>query len=342
MKLFLRFAPVALSALLALPCLPSAAQRGMSMRGPASVALSPDGSTVAWTLRSADGATLHLLDVSAPTSNETAKTIDIPGGTSCAISSPIWSPDGATLAFLGACAPESKDPTVPRQSQIYLWSKSSGEVRQLTHVTGDINQPAWSPDGKSIAFLFVENATRTAGALDAMKPWSGVIGEDGVEIQRVYAVDSTSGNGNFVTPTNLHVYEFDWSPKSDDIAFIAANPPGENNWWVAKLYSASAVDFVTKSGTPNTDFHGKLGMNPTVVFDPNTTHSALHGLQIAVPRYSPDGSKIALIGGLMSDQGSTGGDIWLVPANGKGDPTNITPGIDGTPCFEAWINDKEL
>ncbi len=179
-------AALALSCSTLLAFIPATAQRGMGMRGPGNVAISPDGTTVAWTLRSHDGATLHLTAVATPTDD---KTIAIPNATGCAYSSPIWSPDGATLAFLGACAPESKDPTVPRQSQIYLWSKSTGDVKQLTHVTGDINQPAWSPDGKSIAFLFVENATRTAGALDAMKPWAGVIGEDGVEVQRVSAVD---------------------------------------------------------------------------------------------------------------------------------------------------------
>ena len=36
-----------------------------------------------------------------------------------------------------------------------------------------------------MAFLYVEGATRPAGALAAMKPPSGVIGEDGIEIQRV-------------------------------------------------------------------------------------------------------------------------------------------------------------
>jgi dipeptidyl aminopeptidase/acylaminoacyl peptidase len=285
---------------------------------PSGVAISPDGKSIAWILRSRSGAAIHLTDVANPTED---KTVTIPNATGCNYSDPIWSPDGATLAFLSACAPESKDPTVPRQSQVYLWSKSSGDVKQLSHVTGDINQPAWSPDGKSIAFLFVENATRTAGALDAMKPWSGVIGEDGVEIQRVYAVDSTSGNGGFLTPANLHVYEFNFAPNSQDIAFIAANPPGENNWWVAKLYATAA--------TPNSS------ASPSVVFDPNTTKSALHGLQIAVPRYSPDGNRIAFIGGLMSDQGSTGGDVWIVDSKG-GEPANVTPDIDGSPVYEGW------
>ncbi|HTV08178.1 MAG TPA: S9 family peptidase [Candidatus Aquilonibacter sp.] len=307
------------------------AQRGMgAFHAPGNVALSPDGTTVAYTLRSRAGSSLHLLEVANPTAD---KTVAIPGDNGCAIADPIWSPDGTTLAFLGACAAPNADPTVPRQSQVYLWSKSTGDVHQLTHVTGDINQPAWSPDGKSIAFLFVENATRTAGALDAMKPWAGVIGEDGVEVQRVYAVDSTTGTGGFITPDpNQHVYEFDWSPHSHEIAYIAAPSPGNNNWWVAKLYTKFVV------------FPGVASANPLprVIFDPNTTKSALRGLQIAVPRYSPDGKRIAFIGGLMSDQGSTGGDLWLVNSDGRGEPTDITPNIDGTPCFEAWINDHEL
>ena len=153
-----------------------------------------------------------------------------------------------------------------------------------------------------------------------MPPWNGVIGEDGVEIQRVYSVDAATGTGHFLTPANLHVYEFDWAPNSHDIAFIAANPPGENNWWIAKLYAEPI------SGP-------EAEVAPHVVLDPNTIPGSLHGLQIAVPRYSPDGKHIAFIGGLMSDQGSTGGDICVIDTKG-GDPTDITPNIDGTPTFK--------
>ena len=100
-----------------------------------------------------------------------------------------------------------------------------------------IDSLTWSPDGKAIGFLFVENATRSAGALAAMKPWAGVIGEDGVEIQRVGVVDVANGSFSQVTPATLHVYEFGWSPDSKHLVFVAANPPGENNWWVAQLYT---------------------------------------------------------------------------------------------------------
>ncbi len=73
-----------------------------------------------------------------------------------------------------------------------------------------------------------------------MKPPSGVIGEDDVEVQRVAVVAAdaaTPAAPAQVTPANLHVYEFDWAPDSKGLAYIAADPPGENNWWVAKLYT---------------------------------------------------------------------------------------------------------
>ena len=284
---------------------------------PSGVAIAPDGTLVTYTLGGRHGGALHLVSVANPTDD---KLLAPTGPAGCTIEDPAWSPDSQTLAVLSTCATGSK----PDQQQVLLWSRATGKFRQLTHLTGNLQQLAFSPDGTSLAFLFVENATRSAGALDAMPPWDGVIGEDHVEIQRVYSVNAATGTGGFLTPAKLHVYEFAYAPTAQTIAFIAANPPGENTWWIAKLYTATN------------------GAEPTVVFDPNTTTSAMHGLQIAVPRYSPDGSRIAFIGGLMSDQGSTGGDLWVIDASGKQPPTDVTPNIDGTPCFEAWLNNDTL
>ena len=285
---------------------------------PGGVAISPDGTTVAWTLRGRDSAAIHLTDVANPSID---KLVKIEGASHCSVSDPIWSPDGATLAFLSNC---TADKTKQDQEQIFLWSKASGNIKQLSHVTGDLAQPAWSPDGKSIAFLFVENATRHAGALDAMPVWNGVIGEDGVEIQRVYAVSVADAAGRWLTPERLHVYEFSWAPNASKIAFIAANPPGENTWWIAKLYAES----ISSS-------------EPRVILDPVTVPGPLHGLQMAVPRWSPDSKRLCFIGGLMSDQGSTGGDVWVIDADGK-HLFDATPGIDGTPTYAIWTRNTTV
>jgi dipeptidyl aminopeptidase/acylaminoacyl peptidase len=254
----------------------------------------------------------------------------------CGSDAPAWSPDGETLAYASTCTSEQT-----AQPQIFLWSKKTGQSRQLTHVNGTIDDIAWSPDGKSIAFLFVENATRSAGALAAMKPWAGVVGEDGVEIQRVAAVNVASASFVQITPANLHVYEFNWSPDSRQLAYIAANPPGENNWWVAQLYTQPVLQ---DAGNRISDNHGTtdtVEMPPQSILDTQEVSGPLHGLQIALPRWSDDGKQIAFIGGLMSDQGSTGGDIWVIPAAG-GEPKDLTQNRPSTPAFFGWINDKTL
>jgi dipeptidyl aminopeptidase/acylaminoacyl peptidase len=303
-------------------------------KSPAWAALSPDGATVAWTLRRKEGAQIHLTEVANPKNDK----ILAPSKADCASEEPVWSPDGTTLAFTSTCTPKSEK---PEQEQIFLWTKSTGAFKQLTHLTGNIDSLAFSPDGKSIGFLFVENATRSAGALAAMKPWSGVIGEDGVEIQRVYGINVSNGKGDFITPRDLHVYEFDWSPDSKRIAFVGANPPGENNWWVAKLYTIGRVSNEKGEFPDGPHIADTIELSPSLILDPTTIPGPLHGLQIAVPRFSPDGSQIAFIGGIMSDQGSTGGDVWVVPSNG-GEPKDITPNIDGTPTFIAWLNNNRI
>jgi dipeptidyl aminopeptidase/acylaminoacyl peptidase len=288
---------------------------------PSSAAISPDGTTVAWAVRSREGSQIHLTDVAnSDTAREKVVGTGL-GPANCGSSEPKWSPNGESLAFVSDC---TGDGDKPGQDQVFVWSKKTGESKKLTQVAGGIDSLAWSPDGKTIGFLFVENATRSAGALAAMKPWAGVIGEDGVEIQRVGVVDATSGSFSQVTPATLHVYEFGWSPDSKHLVFVAANPPGENNWWVAQLYT------------------GEIGGGqPKSILDPTKVSGSLHGLQIAVPRWSPDGSQIAFIGGLMSDQGSTGGDVYLIPSTG-GEPKDVTPGRATSVAFIGWVSPRVI
>ena len=270
---------------------------------------------------------------SAPsaTSDQTQRITAAPSpGNSCTESEPTWSPDSAALAFLSDCA------DLGGQSDLYLSHLDGNPPRRLSDLHGYVNAPAFSPDGKRIAFLYVEGATRPAGALAAMDAPSGVIGEDGIEVQRVAAVAAAAPQPAapvFLTPANLHVYEFDWSPDSTTLAYVAADPPGENNWWVAKLYTQTAAS----------------DSKPSVILAPSDVSGPLHGLQIALPRWSPDGKAIAFIGGLMSDQGVTGGDVWVIDAKGDAkanaagsQPRNLTPNRPASSQWIVWGDDEHI
>lgn len=64
---------------------------------------------------------------------------------SLAAFSPAWSPDGRQIAFEGR-------PPSAGQSDIYLVTVATGDVRKLTSTADDDRHPTWAPDGMSIVF----------------------------------------------------------------------------------------------------------------------------------------------------------------------------------------------
>lgn len=302
------------------PSVPSVAQVDQILSGihhgrsVAQVAVSPDGKRLAW---------VQGAEVRASPIDNISQSQQVSAGTlpqSCRESDIDWSPDSAAIAFLSDCASPGD------QLDLYISALDGSPARRLTTLHGDVNAPTFSPDGKQIAFLYIEGASRPAGATAAQDLPSGVIGENNVDVQRVATVPADAPqplNATFITLANLHAYEFDWSPDSKSIAFIAADPPGENNWWVARLYIQ------------------QVGGSPAAVLNPSQVSGPLHGLQIAVPRWSPDGKWIAFIGGLMSDQGVTGGDVWVVSSTG-GQPADLTPHQPSTAEWFTWGNDSNL
>jgi dipeptidyl aminopeptidase/acylaminoacyl peptidase len=304
-------------------------------KGIGQVALSPDGKHLAW-IEGGRGGEIRVAlydDLKKSERLTAAARPDQP----CRESQIAWEPDSKGVAFFSDCARPGE------QADLYIAKLDGTPARRLTALNGFVNDPAFSPDGTQIAFLYVDGATRPAGALAAMKAPSGVIGEDGVEIQRVAIAQVDAAKpmaAAMVSPDNLHVYEFDWAPNSKGLAYIAADPPGENNWWVAKLYTQK-LDAKDASGLCIQDGHSVGCVPPQAILAPAEVAGPLHGMQIAVPRWSPDGKSIAFIGGLMSDQGSTGGDVWIISSNG-GQPRDLTVGRPTSPAWIEWAGSDHL
>jgi dipeptidyl aminopeptidase/acylaminoacyl peptidase len=289
------------------------------VRGFRETAISPDGRRVAWVqdVSTADDTTaIHVRTIGAPPA-ETRAVAASDDGRAHRDSGIAWAPDGHTLAFLS-------DAASPGQQQLYVTDLDGhGPVRPLTSVKGQIAQPKWSPDGRQIAVLFVAGSTQATGALVAYKPDAGVVG-DVEEEQRIAVVDVASGAVREVSPANMFVYDYDWSPDGQAFAAEAVEGSGTNNYWIAQLYTVRAETGETTS-----------------IWKPP--------LQIAGPRWSPDGRSIAVIHGIMSDEGSTGGDIYVVPVRqAQGGPAaggaakNVTPNLEGSARALAWRADGRI
>ncbi|HEY7307609.1 MAG TPA: S9 family peptidase [Bryobacteraceae bacterium] len=274
------------------------------------ISISPDGQWISWTQPASgdsgetDMFVLKWKDASARPRRITAGD----GSKSFDEHGVAWSPDSTHIAFFSNAG--------SHQEQMCVLTIATGKARTLTNVTGHVTDIRWSPDGRRIALLFAENGGG-GGPLEAEPEAVGVIGGS-IHNQRLAIINVSGGELRQISPAGLNIYEYDWSPDGRQFAAIAAPGPADNNWWTAKLYTVDTAS-------------GKM----TAVYQPESEQ------QIAVPRWSPDSKRIAFIGGLMSDEGFIGGDIFVVPGSG-GTAHNFTPDIHGSPSGFVWQGNSKL
>ncbi|HEY2355893.1 MAG TPA: S9 family peptidase [Phenylobacterium sp.] len=217
----------------------------------------------------------------------------------CFYSGAAWSPDGQALAFVSSDR-KSRSAT--------LQVVRAGKVETALSFAGLLQTPRWSPDGATLAVLATDRPHKETGATQAGAALVGEIGS-ATDEQRVAILPAAGGPLKFLSPADSFVYEYDWTPDGKAFVVSEAKGDGDNNWWVAKL-AAVGVD----------------GSFREIAAPP---------VQIKFPRVSPDGKTVAFIGGLHSDFGPTGGDIWTVPFAG-GTAVDRTPDYKGSLSSLIW------
>jgi len=243
-------------------------------------------------------------------SNDAATKIALPCGLvpECWPGSPVWTPDGKHVTFT------LRTPGSHARS-VYTVAPDGKGLTKLLDFNGTIKDLRYGADGR-LAMLATQDANKEVGATEAGAPIAGDLGAPTPE-QRIAILEK--GVLHWVSPPDLFVYEYDWRPGSKGFVGTAAPGDGDDNWWIAKLYAFS-------SGEPQA----------RVLFGPADIRQ-----QIAAPTVSRDGSTVAFIAGIMSDFGSTGGDVYTVPLEG-GSAVDVTPGMGASATALAWGCDGHL
>jgi dipeptidyl aminopeptidase/acylaminoacyl peptidase len=226
----------------------------------------------------------------------------------CWPAAPAWAPDGKHLSFA------LRTPGAHARSLYTVAADGSG-LTKLLDFSGTIDDLRYGPDGR-LAMLATENANKEVGATEAGAPISGDLDEATPE-QRIAILDQ--GALRWASPPDLFVFEYDWRPGGKGFVGTAAPGNGDDNWWSAKLYAFSAADGAA-----------------SVLYSPTDMRQ-----QIAAPTVSRDGASVAFIAGIMSDFGSTGGDVYTLPLDG-GSATDITPAMRASATALAWGCDGRL
>ncbi len=265
------------------------------------------------------------------------------------LSAVALSPDGDAVAWQESFHDPRRLLESPRQEAVYVRSVARGA---RIHVTAgspaayyDEENPVWSPDGRSLAFL---SDARSKGQLQVF-----VASATGTQVRRLGRLRGD-------------VQRLTWSPNGKALAVLyipgasreaGALAPGARDVGVigSKVDEQRLTTLDVSSGamhwlTPSDSYIYEYAWSPdgrqiAVTYakgngDDNwwiarlarvdVATGAIHDLlvpafQIADPQWSPDGGRIAIIGGIMSDFIATGGDVYVVDAY-TGESRDVTDG----------------
>lgn len=225
--------------------------------------ISPDGARIAYSTCKEYGTpkdsryrSVHQYDISIVNIDGT-DSMSVTQGESIDIF-PAWSPDGSQIAFVS----ERHRGTSLIAGQLVIYTIATGESRDVPLTIGDRvapYAPAWSPDGRTIAFVAYDGDINNYH-YRSTTPAVYTVGIDGSGLTRI----STTSTGPSWSPDGRRIVLF--APYGDEAAFYSFAADGSEAVRIASL----PADFTYTIGDPARDL-------------------PLTGVEIS---WAPDGSEI--------------------------------------------------
>ena len=282
----------------------------VSLKTVGSVALSPDSEMVAYTLsvpRTEDESIgrnyseLYLIDSGG---GEPVPVIQKPGSAG----SPQWGADDR-LYFVSRIA------DYHNQSQVYSVDRSGSDLQLHTDAEHGLGSFSWNPDGSAIAYTAMDPVSEEQREREE-QGYDMIVAGENLRYNRLW-IKQGDDPAEMITPDNLYVWNFSWSPDGEQFALRASDKPGAD---VDQMYTRFAV--INKDGSGLRDLMSSPKKKTAI-------------------SWSPDGSKLAALAGkVYSDPLSQ--RIWVIDEDGS-EKRDITPaGWEATPESISWMDNQTV
>lgn len=316
--------------------------------------VSPDGSHVLYVRNGADwdtnGTVSHIWRIGIDGAGDVQMTNGEEGE-----SSPRWSPDGATIAFL-ANRHESE------HTQIYLIATNGGEARALTEHPTAVGSIEWSPDGRWIYFTAQPEKTEAEKARERVNDNVYRYEED-AKPTHLWRVEVATGERSPVVEGAIDVRGYSVSRDGTTLLVQQAPSPLFDDMLSSELWVMAADGSGARRITDNHVGEGNAELSPDnsrALFVANT-NDALEDFYynqrlFVVPvdggppisilpggRYDVNGATWSADGRTIFFRANTGvrQDIYAVPAGAAGDIAHaqVRPVTSGDHAIGGWDYD---